>query len=303
MRALIAKLCAELPFRSVHADQLAMAQSALAAPVPHRVLDLHNAMWHLVDRLAEREPAAWRRALLAREARALRSYERRVCQTFDQVVTVSEPDRARLNKLAAGKTPECIPICLDSSEVPPLPPPNGPGEVTFAGAMHWPPNADGIRWFAREVWPHVERALPRARLNVLGKHPPPELSSSAPATIAVHGYLADPLAVLARPAVAIVPLHSGGGVRVKILDAWARAIPVVSTTIGAEGLEARDGEHLLLADSPGEFAAAVVSLLTDPRRAARIGRSGRRLLETRYDWQRHYPRFSALHTPTSPGCR
>lgn len=307
MHALIARLCAATPFDSLHADQLPMAQFALRAPLRRKVLDEHNAVWHVVRRVAQLEPSRWRRAILGREWRALRAYEGVTCRAFDRVVAVSEPDRLRLAQAGAGPNIEVIPICLDVESLPRLErEPAGPGrererervrvrEVTYIGSMHWPPNAEGIRWFVRQVWPRIAAAAPDARLNILGKQPPADLCAARSGTVRVHGYVADPAPFLARTAVSVVPLRSAGGVRVKILESWALGVPIVSTTIGAEGLEARPGDNLLLADTPDDFARAVVALLGDPERAEQLAASGRRLVGERYDWRRVYGRFSELH--------
>jgi glycosyltransferase involved in cell wall biosynthesis len=188
-----------------------------------------------------------------------------------------------------------IPICIDSEQPAAGTQVEAAREVTFLGSMHWPPNADGILWFAREVWPRVRARVPWAKLNIVGKNPPKALRERADPSIEVHAYLPDLQPVLGRTRVSIVPLRSGGGMRVKILDAWATGLAVVSTRIGAEGIAARDGENIMLADSAERFAEAVGLLLGDPASAARLASSGRQTVVNQYDWHRVYPRFSSLH--------
>jgi glycosyltransferase involved in cell wall biosynthesis len=167
--------------------------------------------------------------------------------------------------------------------------------------MFWPPNVDGVLWFAREVFPLVRQQVPEARFYVVGRNPPkavrrlqssyqPSAISHRPSAIShqlivVTGYAEDPTLYFADSAVFIVPLRAGGGMRVKILDAWAKRIPIVSTTIGCEGIEVRDGENILIADTPQDFAQAVVAVIRDSDLAQRLAENGRRLVEEKYDWR------------------
>jgi glycosyltransferase involved in cell wall biosynthesis len=174
--------------------------------------------------------------------------------------------------------------------------------------MHYPPNAEALRWFRDLVWPRIRAAHPAASVDVAGPRPPDDLTQwgLADERARVHGYVADLAPLYRTAAVFIVPLHSGSGVRVKILEAMARGIPVVSTTVGAAGLDLRHGEHLLIADTPDQFAKAVLTLLHDPaQRAALAGAARARVLEL-YDWRRccqpvlaHYERLGNVAVPGS----
>jgi glycosyltransferase involved in cell wall biosynthesis len=147
--------------------------------------------------------------------------------------------------------------------------------------MNHPPNADGIAWFVREVWPQT----PDARLLVVGRDPPESVLRLASDRIAVTGAVPDVAPYFARATAVIVPLLSGGGTRLKILEAFAAGRAVVSTSIGAEGLEVSDGRHLLLADGAHAFAEATGRLLADPELRARLAAEARKLVQERYDWR------------------
>jgi len=135
----------------------------------------------------------------------------------------------------------------------------------------------------------VHAAVPEARFVVIGKGPPPEVTRLASdPRIEVTGYVADPAPYLAAADVFVVPLHAAGGMRVKILDAWLWGVPIVSTPVGAEGIECRDGENLLIAETASAFAVAVVRLLTDSALNGRLRAAGRRWAEARYDWREVY---------------
>jgi glycosyltransferase involved in cell wall biosynthesis len=177
--------------------------------------------------------------------------------------------------------------------------------------MFWPPNVDGVLWFAREVFPLVRQQVPEARFYIVGKNPPKEVrrlrvarsklrSNDQPSAIShqpivVTGYVEDPTPYFADSAVFIVPLRAGGGMRVKILDAWARGIPIVSTTIGSEGIEVREGENILIADTPRDFAQAVVRAIRDKELAQRLAENGRRWVEEKYDWRIIYPKLDEVY--------
>jgi glycosyltransferase involved in cell wall biosynthesis len=167
--------------------------------------------------------------------------------------------------------------------------------VTFLGGLHWPPNADGVQWFIREVWPRVRAGANGAVFTVIGKLPGGMREAAPDASVDFRGYVDDPEPILADTSVFVVPLRSGGGMRVKILDAWSRAIPVVSTSVGAEGLELRDGENILLADEANAFADKVVRLLNDPEMAGRAGDQGRQTVELHYDWRREYAAWDRVY--------
>ena len=214
----------------------------------------------------------------------------------------SSPEGAR--RASSRLLDPVIPICL---EPPPAPSPNpscvracgggGARRVTFLGGLHWPPNAEGVLWFVRHVWPQVRQAVPDARLTIIGKKPPQALiaASDSDSSIEVTGYVTDTTPYLAESALFIVPLHAAGGMRVKILDAWGSCLPIVTTQIGAEGIKVKDGENLLLANTPDAFASAVVRVLRDQTVAARLSAGGRRTLETHYDWRKVYRAWDEVY--------
>jgi glycosyltransferase involved in cell wall biosynthesis len=267
------------------------------------------------------ESQGLRRWITQREARAFRRYERDMLRRFDAVLAVTDEDRALLLDLfpepershqAAKFT--TVPICIDpttqtmieergtmTGETPPdsafivHPSPSRTPTILHLGTMFWPPNVAGVLWFARDVLPLIWRQVPEARFVVVGKNPPPEVCALASdARIEVTGYVADPQPYLQAADVFVAPLHSGGGMRVKILDAWLWGLPIVSTPIGAEGIDLVDGETILLAGDAAAFAAATLRLLTDRALNQRLRRAGRRWVEQTYAWQVVYRRVDAL---------
>jgi glycosyltransferase involved in cell wall biosynthesis len=307
-------------FDAIHADQLWMApyalqarSSAISGPRPRLVLDQHNAVFQIPQRLARYERNPMRRALLELEGHKLARYEARVSQQFDHVVWVTDVDRMTLSAHLAkarrptsndqpcpasgGPSTSVIPICVDPERQRVIGRRPDAHRITFLGGLHWPPNAVGMIWFSRDIWPSVQRQVPGAMLTIIGKDPSRALSTASRSTMGVEltGYIPDPTPYLAETAVFIVPLQAGGGMRVKILDAWCWGLPVVSTRVGAEGIRVRDGENVLLADTARAFAEAVVRVLREPGLSARLAAGGRRTAEAHYDWRKVYPAWDRVY--------
>lgn len=312
MKALIHRLTMSEQFDLVHADQLAMASYAAEIEGPARLLDEHNAVYLIPRRMAAYERFPPKRWLLALEARKMERYEGRMCRQFDCVLAVTEEDKQALRRLMGGDEGiTVIPIAVDCQAVPPVPRRPASHVVLHLGTMFWPPNVDGILWFAREVLPLVQRQVPDAKLYVVGRNPPREVCrlQESPAStvgdqvppVVVTGYVEDPNPYFAESAVFIVPIRAGGGMRVKILDAWARGIPVVSTTIGCEGIDVRDGDNILVADTAEQFAHAVVEVIADNVLAERLSLNGRRWVEERYDWRVAYRALDDVYASLERG--
>jgi glycosyltransferase involved in cell wall biosynthesis len=303
MQTTLDRLLGNGKFDLVHADQVSMAQYGLMGRDLRRVLDLHNAMYLVTERLADHEPHPLKRLITRREARALARYEAQLCGQYDQVVFVTDEDRHLIEAQAAAYRVSVpadrfvtIPICVDPGDKPLIEPVARPHRITALGVMFWPPNAEGVLWFARHIWPKVQSLVPEACLTVVGKNPPPALTElNGHDQIEVVGFVPDLAHVLAETAVFIVPLRAGGGMRVKILDTWCWGLPIVSTSIGAEGIAIRNGENIMIADTADDFAQAVMRVLGDPQLASDLRRNGRQWIEEHYDWRRVYAAWDDVY--------
>lgn len=307
MHQLLSRLLNQQTFDAVHVDQLWMSQYALALKSKAKqqeplqiVLDQHNAVFLIPQRLAVDTKNPIKRAVLSWESQRLARYEAEVCLQFDHVVWVTKEDQTAVHRQMSSSNPpavneQVIPICVDPHEKPMIVRDKRPCRVTFLGGLHWPPNAQGILWFAQHVFPQIRAAVPEAVLTVIGKHPPMGLTGEA---IEVTGYVSDLTSLLAETGAFIVPLHAGGGMRVKILDAWNWGLPIVSTTIGAEGIVVEPEENILIADEADTFAQATIRLLTEPLLADRLVQNGRQTVLEKYSWQKIYTAWDTIYCQT-----
>ncbi len=288
MCALVDHLAAEHRFDVVHADQLNMAQYAARISTAFQVLDAHNALWLLYKRLWETMPPGPRKLLLGRDWRLLKSYEGRLVRDFDAVLAVSREDSVALQE-AAGQPVDVtvIPIATDTDEVSLVEREPQPHHILHIGTMYWPPNIDAVNWFVRWVYPIIRRQRPDVQFDVVGSRPPGELLALNEAGLGINvtGYVDDPTPYQRRAAALVVPLLAGGGMRVKILDALAVGVPIVSTALGCEGIQVQPERDILVGDAPEEFAAQVLRLLNDPALGRELAANGRKLVQEKYDYR------------------
>jgi polysaccharide biosynthesis protein PslH len=204
------------------------------------------------------------------------------------VLTVSEQDRQALRAIAGEATAiEIVPISVDAQNLAPMFATRRPqrNRLLSIGTMFWPPNSEGVMWWLREGYEYLRSECIDVIYDIVGARPPRALQRLANRHpgVRLHGYVADALPFWKETSALAVPLLSGGGVRVKILEAMAMGVPVISTTMGCEGLDVRSGEHLLVADTPQAFASACVSVLQDEDLAHLLTENARQLILEHYD--------------------
>jgi polysaccharide biosynthesis protein PslH len=266
----------------------------LAPACARMVLDLHNVESRLHQRCAETGHGA---AGFAHRvfAQASVELERAWLPRFSDVMVPSGCDARAVNAIAPTARVVVYPNALRAGP----PPPRADEEaIVFSGNMEYHPNIAAVRFFRREVWPLLRERWPRLVWRLLGRNPQAVREFTAgDSRIEVTGPVEYAVAELARSRVAVVPLLAGSGTRLKILEAWAAGLPVVSTTIGAEGLPARHGENLLLADAAAPFAEAVSGLLSSPDLRATLGAAGRLLVQTSFTWESAWEKLDFLSLP------
>ena len=257
-------------------------------PLQHKtpvILFEHNVEYLIWKRLHDLETVPWKKALLAVEWRKLRAREAAACRRADMTIAVSQHDRDRLAALAPDADITWIPTGVDTDYFNPALNRERPHHIVFSGSMDWHPNEDGVRYFLGEILPLVRQRVPDASFAIVGRNPSALLKAAALESGAtVTGTLDDIRPAIADASVCVVPLRAGSGTRLKIFEALSMGKAVVSTTLGAEGLDITPGLHYVAADGARPFADAVVSLLTDDDRRRQIAAAGRTLVEERYSW-------------------
>ena len=289
------------------------------ADLPRLTYDAHNAEYVLQRRAfasALTRPLHWPEALYSLvQWQRLRRFERRVCLSSRHIIAVSESDRAALERLSPrlqGRV-TVLPNGVDPDywcpgAVAPLDRVQGQddqefegtgGRVVFDGTMDFRPNVDAVVWFASEVWPLIRAERPGAQFYIVGRNPAQRVRALARVPgITVTGTVEDPRPWVAGATVYVVPLRVGGGTRLKLLQAMAMGCAIVSTPVGAEGVDVQHGRHLLLARTAPDFARAVLALMSDPHRRRWLGTAARHLAVERYAWGVLLPALDALYPPS-----
>ena len=271
----------------VHLDTIALAPFAADCGAIPTVLAHHNVESVLMERRAEHEKGWIRKRFVKAQAAKLRRYESLACRRFPLNITVSQDDALTLERICPGIRTAIVPNGVDTDYFQPRPGHETPA-IVFTGGMNMFANRDAVEWFLDAVWPLLKAAVPDVQFFAIGQRPSPRIRHHAEADAGVHapGHVADVRPWVERAAVYVVPMRVGGGTRLKVVDAMAQGKAIVSTSLGAEGLEIEDGVHVLLADDPEDFATRIVSLLHSPADRQRLGRSARLLAESRYSWRK-----------------
>jgi sugar transferase (PEP-CTERM/EpsH1 system associated) len=220
------------------------------------------------------------------EWRKLLTFERHWVRRFPTCVAVSERDAAILQYMSPETQVHIVPNGVDSRSFAPRANQRDPQALLFFGTLSYGPNAEGLIWFCQEILPRVRRSRPDVKLEVVGLDPPPRVADlGCLPGVQVTGFVPDVRPKLWSATICVVPLLVGGGTRLKILEALAAGCPVISTTIGADGLSLVAGEHLLIADTPEQFAQGILALLESAELRRRLADAGREAVAQRYDWE------------------
>jgi glycosyltransferase involved in cell wall biosynthesis len=212
---------------------------------------------------------------------------------FKLCTVTSEVERRMLAEAAPGfQSVYVIPNSIDLARYPQTPSERMPGSMIFTGSLLYSANYDAMIWFLSDIYPKIRAEIPEVQLTITGEFGDRLLPSSS--TVVLTGNLRDVHSLIGRSAVSLAPLRIGGGTRLKILESFALRTPVVATSKGVEGLDVRNGEHLLIADNAPDFAASVLRLLRDPEYARAISDNAFKLVQTLYDWSSILPRFMNL---------
>ncbi|MFB6271916.1 MAG: glycosyltransferase family 4 protein [Salinibacter sp.] len=294
----IRNLMASGAFDVIHLDHLHTAsyghriREAFSLPI---VMTSHNVESVLWERLAARQRHPVKRAYLRMQRRKLAAYEASVVASVDCVHALSDEDARRLSAMAPEARTLAQPPGVNADWLGSPRSAPEPGSVVFVGSLDWPPNAEGMAWFRRHVWPRVQAAIPSAMLTLVGPASTRQRRRWPDPRVTVTGWVEDVRPFVDRAQVVIVPLHAGSGVRIKLLEALARGKAVVATSVGAEGLDVEAGRHLHIADSPTDFADRLTQLLRDPEVRRQLGDAGQDRIRARYRWPAAAERIDAVY--------
>ncbi len=306
------------PFDVVQVEAIEMARYVINSQFTINncqfVFDDHNAEYVLQRTAFEsdlRRPARWHAALYSWiQWHKLAAYERDICRRADVVIACSNTDARAISHLeftslqsqrdAAESRIPIIPNGVDTSFFA-LPNEDCAGNIeqptlVFTGKMDFRPNIDAMVWFCDDILPRLAAEVPAARLVIVGQKPAPRIAALANRRgVTITGWVPDTRPFLSGGAVYVVPLRMGSGTRLKVLEAMAMGKAIVSTTRGAEGIDAVPERDLVIADTPQEFAEAITALLRDPERRRALGHAARQLVESRYDWRQIVPRLEQVY--------
>ena len=265
------------------------------------ILMFHNFTLQQYGRVSHVEKR-WDRKLRSKlNSIAMGYWEPRYAEKFDHCTTVSEEDRQLLLNANPHLQVEVIPNGVDIEKYQPLSSESISPSLLFLGSMGYPPNADAALYFCKEIFPLIRQDNKAAELWIVGRDPRSEVLELNNANVHVTGRVDDVIPYYRKSAICVVPLRAGGGTRLKILEAMALGRPVVSTTIGSEGLEVIDNENILIADTPTQFAEKTICLLRDRELYQRLSTNGRKLVETRYSWDPISNRLMELYAGMTTG--
>jgi glycosyltransferase involved in cell wall biosynthesis len=297
MRAKLGEWLRTRNFDVLHLDMLHLGDYAAIAGETPVVLVEHNVEAVIIERRIETTKNPLARAYLRYQHGKLAAYEKRICQSVDEVVTVSDLDSEQLRGLAPGGSYTAVPNGVDSGYFASRSIPKKPGALVYVGGLNWFPNLDAIRFFTAEILPLIAQRVPEVSLTVVGKLPGEAVAAEFRhlPNVRLTGTVDDVRPYIDAASAYVVPLRIGGGTRLKILDALSMSSALVSTSVGCEGLDVTPGEHLRVADDPRAFADAVVNVLSNPESARAMGAAGRARVCSHYDWPSIARRHEAVY--------
>jgi glycosyltransferase involved in cell wall biosynthesis len=260
------------------------------------VLFQHNVETTIWQRHDEHSSSLLKKLFFQMQARKTEAYERKICRMAKHVIAVSEIDASRMKRMFGIETVTSVPTGVDVEYYAPRGAVSPISDIVFSGSMDALQNADAVVYFLSEVLPLIRDRLPGATFTIAGRTPDSSVLKAAQGLtgVSVTGKVEDMRPYLWGAKISIVPMRIGGGTRLKIYECMAAGVPVVSTTVGAEGLSYKDGEDIVLADDPGDFASACVRLLCDDAARNTIAHNALKHVQSKFSWQSVSREFEAI---------
>ncbi|WEK18940.1 MAG: glycosyltransferase family 4 protein [Candidatus Pedobacter colombiensis] len=243
----------------------------------------HNIEFDVWERIAMREQFTPRRKYLQFLARRLKHYETEQINRFNQVFAISEPDRQNIVKFGCETALDVFPVALDFEKYITDPSKTSFPTLFHLGAMDWRPNKEGLEWFLDEIWPDIEKLNSELRFYIAGKNMQQEFFEYDSENLVVEGEIFDAVEFINSKAIMIVPLLSGSGMRVKIIEGMAMRKCVIATSMAAEGIRCEHGKDILIANTADEFYRSILQCITNPKKWREIGENARKTVERDHD--------------------
>jgi glycosyltransferase involved in cell wall biosynthesis len=303
MRALLENLLGRERFDRAVVDHLAI--SSCYPDLGRSLLFQHNVETVIWRRHVEHARNPLHRAYFRLQAGRMLEYERKVCRAAGHTAAVSAVDAELMRTMFGVQNVSVVPTGVDTEYFAPPPSAAAVSDLVFIGSMDWLANVDGVGWFVREVLPLIRKKRPECSFTIAGRMPPPQIRElgKADPRIVVTGTVPDVRPFLWGAAVSVVPLRIGGGTRLKIYEAMAAKVPIVSTTVGAEGLEVNPPDDIRIADTAEDFAAECLELLENREAAGRIAGAAWEMVSSRFSWAQVACEFAAVleRSPAAAG--
>ena len=287
--AILQELCVEESFDVVHVEHSSLTiylDGLKFKNNPYTILTLHNVDYARNLRVMANTPPGIYKLFLCYNQMKFKAWETESIMRYDKVIAVSGTDKETIEQMGVSSGVDVVPNGVDTENLRMMPARAASKSILFVASMDSEANHDGAMYFLEQILPIIKKKVPTAQLYLVGRNPRQELKAfDKQDGIYVTGEVPDVRTYYEMGSVAVVPLRSGGGTRLKILEAMALGIPVVSTTVGCEGLEVENGKHLVVVDEPNLFAAAVIDLFDNHDLCRSLVEASRKVVEERYDWR------------------
>jgi len=250
------------------------------------ILREHNTEYVFWKRIFKEEKNIIKKFIFWWQSLKMLNYEREITNIFDRCFMISPIDQLNLKKVTPNTKTEVIPTAIDTQNYK-LPQVVGiiPYSMLYIGSFSWLPNLQGLLWFLREVWSEVKETFPKAKLFIVGKNLPKEISEYQDNDVIVTGYVKDVKSWIAKAEIFLVPLFSGGGIRIKILEAMAMGKPIVSTSLGAEGIDVKNMKNIIISDNKENFVKSIKLLFDNKKIRDNLSKNSIKLIEDKYSFK------------------
>lgn len=300
MTATLAPLLKELlekqRFDLIQIDDIIIADLARYLPkTAIKTIFFHNVLTTYFERIRDSKTSIVSRLTATVEWYWIRRFEKAILRFFDAAIVITDSEYLQIRSLSGSIALFKIPLEVDTAAIAPCNDQPDHSSVAFCGTMSYPPNEEAVLYFAAQVLPLIRKKIPEILFYVIGKNPGTAVKKLANDSVIVTGEVVNVRDFLSRSNVVVVPILTGAGMRIKILEAFAMGKPVVSTTLGAEGIAYLDNVDIMIGDTPADFADKVCFLLENREKAEAMGSHARKLAETRYDADLVWKQWQAVY--------